>query len=95
MIGGLDKVEIMLDNEHGITRIHKTLKHIYQLCDIGGVQSGRRLVEQIEGPAGRALCKLGGKLYALSLAAGERCGGLSELDISESDLAHCTQLARD
>ena len=58
MIGGLDKVEIMLDNEHGITRVDEPLKHIYQLCDIGGVQSGRRLVEQIEGPAGRALCKL-------------------------------------
>ena len=95
MIGGLDKVEIMLDNKHGITRVDEPLKHVYQLCHISGMQSRRRLIEQIEGPARSALGQFGSELYALRLAARQRCRRLTELDISEPDLAHRTQLALD
>ena len=78
----------MLDDNHGIARIDQLLQHVYQTVHVRNVQAGGRLVQDIDGLAGRALGQLGRKLGALRLAAGERRGRLSELDIAEADLSH-------
>ena len=59
------------------------------------MQTGGRLVEDIDGLAGRALGKLGRQLGALRLTAGQRRGGLTQLDIAQTDLAHGFQPPRD
>ena len=48
VIGLLDHVEIVLDHEHGVAAVDEPLQHLEQLLDIGEVQSGRRLVEDVE-----------------------------------------------
>ena len=55
-----------------------------QQLDVGEVQPGRRLVEQIERPAGALLDQFAGELDPLGLAAGERGRGLAELHVVQA-----------
>ena len=84
MVGHLDDVEIVLDDEDSVPRVDELLQHLNQLVDVRHVQSCRRLVEDIERPAGRPLRKLRRQLHALRLTAGERRRALPQLDIPES-----------
>ena len=59
------------------------------------MQTGGRLIENIDGLASRAFGQLGSQLGALRLAAGQRRGGLAQLNIAETDLAHSLQSACD
>ncbi len=59
----------MLDDHHGVALIHELVEHLQELLDVREVQAGRRLVEDVEGLAGRAPRELGGELHALRLAA--------------------------
>src|SRR3954451_19050886 len=54
-IGGLDDVEGVLDPQDGVPRAHEPLQHRQQLADVLEVESGRRLVQHVEGVPGRAL----------------------------------------
>lgn len=44
MIGALDNVQIVLDNHHGVPRVHQTLQHFQQLPHIVGMEAGSRLI---------------------------------------------------
>ena len=62
------------------------------LLDVGEVQAGRRLVEDVERAAGGAARQLGRELDALRLAAGERGRRLAEVDVAEADVVERLQL---
>ena len=68
---------------------------IEQLAHVVEVQAGRRLVEDVERPAGAAPLQLARELDALRLAAGERRRRLAELDVAEADVVERLQLAPD
>ena len=53
VIAGLDDVEVVLDNQHGVAAVGELAQHAHQTLAVGDVQAGRRLVEHIERPAGR------------------------------------------
>ncbi len=72
------------------TSFCSTSTRLVYVCD---VQAGGRLVQDIDGLAGRALGQLGGELDALRLAAGQRGGRLPELDVPQPDLAHGSRAA--
>ena len=78
----------MLNDDHGVARVDQLLQHVHQAVHVRNVQAGGRLIEDIDGLAGRALGQLGRELGALRLAAGERRGRLPELDVAQADLAH-------
>ena len=86
-VGGLDDVEVVLDHQDGVALVDQAGQHAEQLADVLEVQAGRRLVEDVDGAAGRALLQLAGELDALRLAAGERRRRLAEADVAEADLA--------
>ena len=86
MVRDLDDVEIVLDDEHRVARVHQPLQNLDQLVHVRHVQAGRRLVENIERAARGTAGELRGELDALGLAAGERRGALAELDIAEADV---------
>ena len=67
----------MLDDDDGIAAVDEALQDVEELVDVGGVQSRRRLIEDIERAPGRAARELGRELDALRLAAGERCRALA------------------
>ena len=74
----------MLDDDDGVARVDQLLQHLDQTVHVGDVQAGGRLVEDIYRAARGALAELGAKLDALCLAAAERGGGLTDLDIAQA-----------
>ena len=66
-----------------------------QQLDVGEVQAGGRLVEQVERPAGALLDQLAGELDPLGLAAGERGRGLAELHVVQPHVVQRLQLVAD
>ena len=84
-VGALDHVEVVLDHDHAVACVHEPLEHLQQPLDVGEVQPGGRLVEDVEGPAGGHLRELGGELDPLRLAARQRRRRLAEADIAEPD----------
>ncbi len=85
----------MLDDQHRVAGIDEIVQHFQQHLDVGKVQAGRRLVEQIERAAGRSFHQLAGELDALGLAAGERRRGLAELEVIEPHVVQRLQLVTD
>ena len=55
----------MLDHDDRVAVLSKSLQNIDQLVDIRKVESGRRLIENVNRPAGRALGQLGSQLDPL------------------------------
>ena len=72
VVGALDHIQIVLNDDHGVARVYEPLQHLHELVDVCHMQSGRRLVEDVYGTAGIPAGKLRGELDALRLAAGER-----------------------
>ena len=86
MVGGLDDVEVVLDHDDGVAGIDQPVENTEQLRHVVEVQTGRRLVQDVERLAGRTLRELGRQLHALSLATGQRGRRLPELDVAETDV---------
>ena len=78
VVGALDDVQIVLDDEHGVARVDKALQNLKELFHIVRVETRGRLVEDIDGAPRGALRKLGRELDALGFAAGERRRRLAE-----------------
>ena len=95
MVGTFDDVEIVFDDQNRVSRIADSLQHLKQLGNVLGVESCRGLVENIDRPSRASLCKLGCKLDSLRFASGKSRGGLTDLDIAESDVIERLELARD
>ena len=95
VVGLLDHVEIVLDHEHGVAAVDEALQRLEQLLDVGEVQAGGRLVEDVQRPTGRHLAELGGELDALRLAAGERRRRLAERHVVETDVVQRLQAPAD
>src|SRR3954447_23430865 len=85
-VGRLDHVEVVFDDHHRIPLVDEALEHLEQPLDVGEVQAGGRLVEDVERPPCRDLAELGGQLDPLRLAARQRRGGLAEPHVVEADI---------
>ena len=66
-----------------------------QFFDIGKVQAGCRLVQDVERFSARAFGQLIGQFDALSFAPGQGIAGLPELDIAHADIVQQLQRLRD
>src|SRR3546814_18406648 len=84
IIGGLDDVEIMLDDDHAVALLDERLEHFEQLADILEMEPGGRLVEDVERLPGRTPRQFLGELDALCLAARQRRRLLPDLDIAKA-----------
>ena len=86
MVGALDDVQIVLNDHHGVPRVHQPLEDLQQLAHVIGVQAGGRLVQNIDGLAGGLLGKLRSQFHPLGLAAGQLRGGLAQFHIAEAHI---------
>src|SRR5207245_4029188 len=68
VIGRLHDVKVVLDHDDRVSRIHETMEHVEEPLHVREVQTGRRLVEDVEGLPRRAAGKLSRELDALRLA---------------------------
>ena len=74
IIGGPDRVLVMLDDDHRIAEAAQAPQRIEEPRVVALMQADRRLVEHIE-HAGQARADLRGEPDALALAARQRAGG--------------------
>ena len=68
-IGGLDDIEVVLDDDDGIAVVTQPVQHVEQQLNVGEVQTGGWLVEDVKRTAGVALRQLQRKLDPLCLTA--------------------------
>jgi hypothetical protein len=52
VVGALDDVEVVLDDEHGVALVDEAVEDVQELLDVAEVEAGGRLVEDEEGLAG-------------------------------------------
>jgi len=83
-IGGLHDVEVVLDDDDRVAFVHQPVQHFQQQSYVLEVQSGRRLVQDVQGSARVAFGELSRELHALGFAAREGRRRLSEVDVSET-----------
>src|SRR5690606_3586122 len=68
-VGGLDDIEIVLDDDDRVAFVAQSLQDAEQLLDIVEVKAGRWLVQNVKGAPGRALGELLRELHTLRFAA--------------------------
>ncbi len=103
-VGGLDDVEIVLDDDEGATAVKELAEGCEELGDVIEVEAGGGLVEDVEdtaglggpggGVGGTYLGEMGGELDALGFSAGQRGGGLAEAEIAEADFVEDGELLK-
>src|ERR1035437_1436120 len=101
-IGGLDDIEIVLDDNQRAATVDELAEGGEELGDIVEMEAGGGLVEDVKDAAslgrlgggvdGANLGEVGGELDALRLAAGERGGRLTEAEVAEADLVEDGEL---
>ncbi len=58
IIGSLYNIQIMLDNNYGISTVTKSAKNIHQTMNIGEMKSGRRFIQNVDRLSGSTSGKL-------------------------------------
>src|SRR5439155_6438357 len=92
VVGGLHDVQVVLDDDDRIPRVDETVEYLEEALDVGEVKAGRRLVEDVQGPAGGTPAQLGRELDALRLTTRERRCSLAEVDVAETDVVQRAEL---
>jgi len=64
----------VLDRDHRVSRVNQGLENVDETLDVGEGEARGRLIDKVDGAAGRPLGELGRKLDPLRLAAGEGSG---------------------
>ena len=73
-VGGLDDVEVVLDDQEGVAGVAEFEEDFEELGDVVEMEAGGRFVQDVEGVAGCLAAQFGGELDALGFAAAEGGG---------------------
>ncbi len=84
----------MLDDDNGVALVDKTVEHAQQHLDVLEVQTGRRLVKDIDGLARVALGQLAGQFHTLALSTRKCARGLPQLDVAQAHILQHLDLAQ-
>jgi hypothetical protein len=68
-VGIADDVEIVLDDDNGVTEVREAVEDFEELADVVEMEAGGGLVEEIQGAAGLTFGELASELHALGFAA--------------------------
>ena len=93
-VGGLDHVEVVLDDEQAVPGLEQLAERRQQLGDVVEVQAGGRLVEDVEHAIAAVRRQVRGDLDPLRLAARQRRRRLAEPQVAEADLVEHLQPAQ-
>ena len=94
VIGGADRVFVVLDDDHRVADVAQALERRDHLDVVFGMQADARLVEHVEHPH-QARADLRRQADALRLAAGERARAAVEVQIVEPDAEQQLEPAAD
>src|SRR4030095_17139669 len=95
MIRAPDHIQVVFDDDDGVALIHELVEHVEQLARVFEVQTGGRLVEDVERPSSAPARQLACELDALRFSAAQRRRRLPELDVTEPDVLQRPQFVRD
>src|SRR5215211_9261680 len=95
VVCGPDHIQVVLDDDDGVPRVHEPVQDGEQLLDVREVKPRRRLIQDVDGLARSPLAQLARQLYALRFAARERGRRLSEPYVAEPDVAQRVHAAGD
>ena len=85
VVGGADRLLVVLDHEHRVAEVAQPPQRVEQPAIVALVQADRRLVEDVE-HADQARADLGRQPDALALAARQRAGGPVQREVVEADV---------
>src|SRR5438552_3647224 len=85
-VGGLDDVQVVLNDEHGVATVNEAVEHAHKHPHVLEMKTGRRLVKDVECATGIALRQFRSKFDSLCFSPRERRCGLPQMDIAESDV---------
>src|SRR5690348_6611185 len=88
-----DDIQVVLDDENAAAVLDQALEGRQELGDVVEMETGGRLVEDIQRTVTRGLRQVRGQLYALRLAAGQRGRRLAQPQVTEADVRQHFQLA--
>ena len=84
----------MFDDHNRVALIAQLMQHVEQLLDIRKVQTGSRLIQNIQRLTGAAFGELTRQLHALGFTARQRSGGLPQTNVGQTDVHQGLQLTR-
>src|SRR5438270_3400401 len=90
MVGGADRLLVMLDHQHGVAEALEALERLQEAVVVLLVEADRGLVEDVE-HAREAAADLAGEADALAFAARQRAAGAVEVEIIEADIVEEAQ----
>src|SRR5262249_26530839 len=67
IIGSFDDIKVMLDDEHGVATVHQAGQNLEQALDVGEVQTGCRLIQNVQGASRAAPAQLAAEFHTLGL----------------------------
>ena len=85
----------MLNNHHGIAAVGQSPQNLDQLVHIRKMESGRRLIQNVDRLSGASLGEFGCQLDSLRLSSRKLCGRLSQFYIGKSHIVERLDLAVD
>ena len=88
IIGSFDDIKVVLDDEHGVATVHQAAQNLEQALDIREVQTGRRLIQNVQGASRAAPAQLAAELHTLGLTTRERSRSLAQADWEEARAAY-------
>ena len=94
-VGGLDYVEIVLDDEKRRAGFQKFAEGGEKFRDIVEMKAGGGLIENVEDALIFGAGEMRGEFQSLRFAAGKRSGGLAEAQIAEADFIQDAELGDD
>ena len=95
MVGALDHVQIVLDDDHGVAVADELVERFHQRVDVVEVQTRRRLVENEQRVALPFSAQIVGQFHALVLTARQRGRRLSQLDVAQSHVLQGLEASHD
>ena len=94
-VGGLDDVEVVLDDDDCVALVDQGLKDTEEFANVFEVQAGGGFIEYVDGAARRALLQFAGELHTLRLSPGQRWCRLSHPHVSEPHINQRGQVSCD
>ena len=85
VVGTLDNVEVMLDDDNAVSPLDQRVESFEQFSDVVEMQAGGRLVEDEEGRVGLFLTQVVSQFDALVFASRQGGRRLSQLDVAQTD----------
>ncbi len=90
VIGGADRILVMLDHDHRVAEIAQALQCFQQPVVVALVEADAGLVEDVE-HAAQSAADLAGEADALALAAAQGAAGAIEVEVVEPDVVEEAQ----